>query len=50
MGRVITKVIEEKKPGFYEYIWDSWDFPNGVYIIRLKANDKLGTQKVVISK
>jgi hypothetical protein len=50
MGRVITKVIEEKEAGRYEYLWNSREYPNGVYIIRLKANDKLGTQKVVISK
>jgi len=49
-GQIVTKSVEDKDAGRYEYLGNSKDFPNGVYIIRLKANDKLGTQKVVISK
>jgi hypothetical protein len=50
MGRIMTKVTEDKSPGLYEYIWNSHDYPNGVYIIRLKANNDIGTQKIVLSK
>lgn len=49
-GQIMTKSVEEKEAGRYEYLWNSREFPNGVYIIRLRANDKFCTQKVVISK
>jgi len=49
-GRVITKTAEVKEAGYYEYSWNSREFPNGVYIIKLKADNNLSTQKIVISK
>jgi hypothetical protein len=49
-GRIMTKYTEEKEAGYYEYLWNSREIPNGVYIVRLTANNNLCTQKLVISR
>jgi len=49
-GRVITKTVEDKEAGCYEYTWNNHKFPNGVYIIRLKADNKFASQKVITAK
>lgn len=54
-GRIVTKIIEEKDIGNYEYLWDGKDqkgkvVPNGIYFVRLKAGDNLQTQKITLAR
>ena len=49
-GRIITKTVEGKEAGRYEYLWNNHKFPNGIYIIRLKADNKFASQKVITAK
>ncbi|MDH5186061.1 MAG: T9SS type A sorting domain-containing protein [candidate division WOR-3 bacterium] len=54
-GRIVTKTTEEKEPGQYEYLWQGKDqrgkaVPNGIYFVRLKAENNLQTQKITLTR
>jgi parallel beta-helix repeat protein len=54
-GRMVMKLTEEKEAGHYEYLWHGKDqsgkkVSEGVYFIRLKANENLQTRKIVLTR
>ncbi len=54
-GRIVTKIIEEKDAGNYEFLWKGKNqrertVPNGIYLVRLKAGNNSQTQKITIAR
>ena len=47
---IATLVNEQLQPGTYEVTFDGGNLPSGVYFYRLRANDFIGTKKLVLLK
>jgi hypothetical protein len=55
LGRIITNITEDKDAGSYEYFWKGKDqrgkeVSNGIYIVRLKAENNIKTQKIALAR
>lgn len=51
LGRKLaTLVNEEKAPGVYKASWDASEFPSGVYLYQLRADNFIETKKMVLMK
>lgn len=51
LGRELaTLVNEEKPPGVYKASWDASEFPSGVYLYQLRADNFIETKKMVLMK
>ncbi|MGQ9708021.1 MAG: T9SS type A sorting domain-containing protein [bacterium] len=47
-GRTVAKLVEaEKEPGWYSVAWDGRGVPPGVYLVRLDADGRVLTAKLV---
>ncbi|NQU06041.1 MAG: T9SS type A sorting domain-containing protein [Calditrichaeota bacterium] len=50
-GREITTLVDgEVKAGFHRTIWNGTEMPSGLYFVRLKASNRIFTQKVMLIK
>jgi hypothetical protein len=51
LGREVTTLVnEEKKPGFYEVVWDASDQSSGIYFYRITSNVFSQTKKMILLK
>ena len=51
LGQEISLLVnKELSAGIYEYTWNASNFPSGIYIYRLIANEFVSTKKMVLVK
>ena len=50
-GRLIEdKVMLNLESGFHAFIWDGIDQPSGIYLIRIKINDRVENFRTMLIK
>ena len=51
MGREVARLVDGFSPaGVYEFTFDAYDLPSGVYFVRMKAGGFMQTQKMLLMK
>ncbi|HNS16971.1 MAG TPA: T9SS type A sorting domain-containing protein [Bacteroidales bacterium] len=46
----LNKSFGEQQPGEYQYRWNTTDVPSGLYVCRIRQNNEIVSEKVIVKK
>ena len=50
-GRIVEKLVSSyHNPGVYNISWNASDYASGIYILFMKSNNFINSQKIILTK